>query len=268
MSKVLVVSEFQRGYFAQSSTPRDVHGKLPRMSLAQVSIQPRFCGPSTSGNGGYTSGLLAGFLSGSAEVTLRAPPPVNVPLQVERAEDERILLMDGATVVAEARAVELAPMELPEAVSWEGAQAASRVYPGFHHHQYPSCFVCGPARPFEDGLALFPGAVADRKVVAAPWQPATDLGDAEGRVLPVFMWAALDCPSWFGYAAFNEPLPPILLGRLSAQIAARPLTGDRCVVMGWSLGREGRKIRCASAVFSEDGKALAWAQAIWVALKE
>ena len=45
-----------------------------------VVVAEQFRGPPDSGNGGYVSGLLAGYLSPSAaaegvEVTLRAPTP-------------------------------------------------------------------------------------------------------------------------------------------------------------------------------------------------
>jgi len=236
------------------------------MSLGQVLIQPRFCGPTTSGNGGYTCGRLADFLAGPCEVTLRSPPPLDIAMEVEPQQSGSIALTHGTTVIAEARRTTVST-DLPEPVSWEQAVAASRAYPGFVEHQYPSCFVCGPGRPLHDGLSIFPGAVGNREVVAAPWQPAKDLCDPDGRVLPAFMWAALDCPSWYGYAAFHEPVPPILLGRLSAQVNERAHAEERCVAMGWALGREERKIRCASAVFSAAGRALAWAQATWIVLK-
>ena len=236
------------------------------MSLGQVLIEPRFCGPSNSGNGGYTCGLLAGFLPGVAEVTLRSPPPIATPLEVAQKADGGVALLDGSTLIAEAQSTTLS-LALPAPASWEEARTASRDYPGFRHHQYPSCFVCGPHRLHGDGLALFPGPVDDRGVVAAPWAPAHDLCDADGRLRAAFMWAALDCPSWYGYAAFHEPAPPILLGRLTAELLDLPHAGDACVVMGWFLGREGRKIRCASAVFGPKGRALAWAEATWVVLK-
>lgn len=41
-----------------------------------IVIPRRFRGPLTSGNGGYTCGLLAGIVGGEAEVTLRLPPPL------------------------------------------------------------------------------------------------------------------------------------------------------------------------------------------------
>jgi hypothetical protein len=46
-------------------------------------IMSRFCGPPDSGNGGYVCGLIAGYLDGPAEVTLRKPPPLETPLNLE-----------------------------------------------------------------------------------------------------------------------------------------------------------------------------------------
>ena len=45
-----------------------------------VRIDRRFRGPADSANGGYAAGLLASFLDGPAEVTLRLPPRVYASL--------------------------------------------------------------------------------------------------------------------------------------------------------------------------------------------
>ena len=45
-------------------------------------IAPRFHGPPSSANGGYTAGLLANAAGNSAECTLRAPPPLDAPLEL------------------------------------------------------------------------------------------------------------------------------------------------------------------------------------------
>jgi len=66
---------------------------------ATITIARRFRGPEASGNGGYTCGLVAGFLEGEAEVTLRRPPPLERPLAVTR-EGERVLVHDGPYLVA------------------------------------------------------------------------------------------------------------------------------------------------------------------------
>ena len=63
----------------------------------ELVIDPRFNGPVGSANGGYTCGLVADFLDGTAEVTLRRPPPLGRPLGVER-DDRRVVVRDGSRV--------------------------------------------------------------------------------------------------------------------------------------------------------------------------
>ena len=82
----------------------------------EITLPHRYRGPLTSANGGYACGRLAAFVDGDeVEVTLRLPPPLDRPLNVERVEDQ-VRLLDGEAIVAEGRA---APVEvkLPAAVS-------------------------------------------------------------------------------------------------------------------------------------------------------
>jgi hypothetical protein len=237
------------------------------MAESTISISKRFCGPAQSGNGGYCSGVLAERMVGGCQVTLRAPPPLDRALQVERGADGSLLLRDTEQLIAEATAIEV-DSAVPEPVSWAEAERAVAGFPGFRAHPYPSCFVCGTERAEGDGLRIFPGPVAGRRLVAAPWAPAADLCDEQGHVQSPFLWAALDCPSWFGFAAFAEKVPPILLGRLASAIVRRPERAERCVVVGWHVGSEGRRIGCGSALYSESGECLAYARSTWVVLKQ
>jgi hypothetical protein len=82
-----------------------------------------------------------------------------------------------------------------------------------------------------------------------------------------FVWSALDCPGWFGYASFVEDAPRVLLGRLAAEVVRAPRAGESCVVVGWAMGREGRKISCGTALFDARGAALARARSTWIVLK-
>ena len=79
---------------------------------------------------------------------------------------------------------------------------------------------------------------------------------------------ALDCPTGYaGGAARHLGLTGtglILLGRMSARIDARPTPGDRCVVVAWPIGRDGRKIFAGGALLGEDGGVLAVAHATWL----
>jgi hypothetical protein len=231
-----------------------------------IRIERRFCGPPASANGGIACGHVAAEILGPAEVTLRSPPPLDEWLELADEGEGKLTLKHGETLIAEGRAarVELA---LPSPVTPQLARAATAGFLGWKHHPYPTCFVCGPARPQADGLGLFPGPVAERGLVAAPWTPLASLCDAQGRAHPHFVWAALDCPSWFGHASFVEPVPPILLGRLAVQIERLPRAGEACVVLGWSLGVEGRRIQCAAALHDAHGNYLAWSRATWITLR-
>ena len=71
--------------------------------MTSIIIDKRYCGPPNSGNGGYVCGRLARHIPGGAEVTLRAPPPLDKPLDVVATDDGLWELRDGATVVATGR---------------------------------------------------------------------------------------------------------------------------------------------------------------------
>jgi hypothetical protein len=231
----------------------------------QITIDRRFRGPPESGNGGYVCGVVAGLVGGTAEVTLRRPPPLDRPLQVARLDDGTVALRDGEMVIAEGAP---APVEIeaPEPVSFTDAEEASRSYLGFRQHIFPTCLVCGPQRTEGDGLRIFPGSVPGRDIVAAPWTPDASLAGEDSTVRPEFVWAALDCPS--GWAVFGDPSQgrPAVLGRLAARLIAPVQPSERCVVIGWPLGEDGRKLYSGTALFSHDGELRAVARATWVRL--
>ena len=70
----------------------------------ELVIDRKFRGPTESANGGYTCGVLASFMHGPAEVTLRLPPPLERPLEVRT--DGALELKDGNAIVAEAAPAE------------------------------------------------------------------------------------------------------------------------------------------------------------------
>ena len=90
----------------------------------ELTFARRFRGPLTSANGGYASGSLAAFLEGDVvEVTLRLPPPLELPLAVH-LNGEAAVLLDGDAVVAEARVAEL-ELDLPAPVPFAAAEQAT-----------------------------------------------------------------------------------------------------------------------------------------------
>ena len=73
------------------------------MTLA-IAIDERFCGPPSSGNGGYVCGLLAAQVDAPVvEATLRRPVPLMGPLAIDRTLDPAVMRRDGDIVIAEAR---------------------------------------------------------------------------------------------------------------------------------------------------------------------
>lgn len=243
--------------------------------VEQLTIPGRFTGPPRSANGGYVSGAVAGLLStgDAVEVTLRQPPPVDRPLQIDRQPD-RVRLYDGETLLAEAVPANL-QVQLPAGVTpAEAASAAehfdTRTYA--RAHPFPGCFTCGPARPHEDGLRLFPAAVPGRdRLVAWPWTPAASLTGDDGLVDMPVMWAALDCPSGlsrFADTGLSDADVPAVLGRMTTVVHRRPTPGELVVSSGWVIDDRGRKLSAGAALWSEDGDALAVSESIWITLSD
>jgi hypothetical protein len=227
-----------------------------------LTIPRRFNGPLDSGQGGYVAGVVAGFLDGVAQVSLRRPVPLETPLELVREDDGSVGVVDGETLVAEGRRVSGVEAEVPAPVSPSEARAAAERYRGPPDGLFSRCFVCGPAR--EDAFGVFAGTVEGREVVASPWTPPEWAADANGEVLPEFVWAVLDCPTYFALYMDGE-LPMSVLGRLTARLDTPVVAGAEHVVIAWPIEIEGRKHHAGAAVLSGDGEALAVARALLIA---
>ncbi len=231
-----------------------------------VVIPERFNGPPASANGGYTCGVVAGHIdAAAAEVSLRRPPPLDRPLEVER-EGERVLLLDAGELVAEGAQSAAVDVEPPRAVDLEEAARAGRRYPWLERHPYPTCFVCGPGRA-EDGLELYAGPTEDGRLFAAAWTPAEEW-DEGGRVRDEIVWAALDCPSAVPVMSAEAREGEAVLARLGAAIEGPIFAGRPHVVLAWKLEDDGRKQHSASAILDSDGAVLARARALWIKLSD
>ena len=67
--------------------------------MRQIQIPARFNGPPNSGNGGYSCGVLAAFIDGPSRVRLHVPLPLDRELRVVEAQDGRVEMYDGDTLV-------------------------------------------------------------------------------------------------------------------------------------------------------------------------
>ncbi len=236
------------------------------MTTSPLLVPARFNGPPGSGNGGYVAGLLAARRDpdGAATVTLREPPPLEVPM---------VVLTEGGVTTASFGGAVIATAEPGEPASdpvgpvpFEDAAEAEGRYAGLTAHPFPTCYVCGPERPAGDGMGLRPGPVGgdgDRRV-ATTWVPGADQGGSDGPVATAFVWAALDCPGGWSSDIVARPM---VLGRMTAAVHARPEVGDRCVVVGRVLRVDGRKTFTATTAYDGDGRVLGTAEATWIALR-
>lgn len=218
--------------------------------VTPIVIDRRYRGPLRSANGGYAAGLLASALGGAAEVTLRRPPPLETLLEVRR-DAERILLLDGETLVAEARPADPG-LDVPAAPAFETVSAAGAGLPeGWGTADFGECFSCG-ARSEGDGLAIHPQPFGG--LVAAAWVAA--------EVTPEVVWAAIDCSGAYAVGGPGRGEP--LLARMTARIDRLPAEGEECVVLGWPLVEDGRKLHAGTALVGEDGAALAVSRQLWM----
>ena len=238
------------------------------MSHATTLVIPsRFCGPPDSGNGGYVCGRIAMYVNAPVTVTLRRPPPLATPMAVERGGDGPVRIYHGSTLIAEATAAPDPPaLAAPGPVSAAEARTAAGGARYFQDPVFPDCFVCGMSRQPGDGLRIFPGPVPGRAVCAAPWTPDPSVTGPDGRVRPEVVWAALDCPSGIAAAeaAGLSQDTAILLGRMTASLAALPAPGGQCLVIAWPAGHDGRKLLAGSALLGPTGEVLAVATAVWL----
>lgn len=227
-----------------------------------LTISSRYNGPPTSGNGGYSAGLLARLIDGPAAVSLRSPPPLDRPLEV-RDTGSRLEVWAKNTLVMHAHAA------LPASPPPPAAPDLDRVLEGrpsirAEEHPLPTCFVCGPSRATQDGLHIFSNHVRGYEGVANLWVPSREFGDETGQLRSELIWAALDCPSYF--AIPGQP-GLALLGSMCTRILQRPIVETPLIVAAWHERSDGRKHHTGSALYTADGDLLAQAVTLWIQLR-
>lgn len=231
-----------------------------------VVIEQRFRGPPASGQGGYSCGLVAERIDAdSATVTLRSPPPLGRPLQIERDEDV-VKLLDGDTLVAEGAADAL-EIEVPDAVSLDAARRASaQPFWAQSIHPFPGCFGCGFERDQTEAVAIWMGSDESSGLMAGIWTPSPEFAGDDGTVSKLIAWAALDCPTATGA---NLPLDGVsVLGRLSGRVVGPIAPGEPHSVIAWPISDDGRKHVGGSAIHDADGRLCAYSAGLWIELRD
>jgi hypothetical protein len=232
------------------------------MTPDTVVLDPRENGPRGFANGGFACGTLAGWVGGTATVTLMAPLPVGVPLDVRPAASAVELLLDGRPL-ASAVLAEPFVAEPPYLPTRSEASAAWEAHP-FRGLDLPlsDCVVCGAQRM--DGLRICFGPVPGHPdMMASPFLVPESF--CTGGVLRTpAVWGALDCVSYPAEAVRRGRFA--LLGRLTAH-ARRPIpVGARMTAVGWTESIGNRSMRTASALLAGD-EVFASARAVWVEAK-
>jgi hypothetical protein len=252
---------------------------MSELPLPDLVVPARFCGPPSSGNGGWSAGAIAAYAGPgdhaeprpAVTVSLHAPPPLDASLRVHREGDGFVATYDERPVLT-AHGATQGVDDVP-AVSPGEARAAEASYAGLRSHPFPTCFACGTGRAPGDGLRIFPGRVSDhdgRARVAATWTPDPTVAedyhayvDEHPRTALPITWAALDCVGgWAG--DLEERL--MVLARMTARVDALPAIGEEHVVVGLGGPQEGRKTWTSSTIYDADGRVVASAEHLGVAV--
>lgn len=222
--------------------------------MPQLVIDSDYAGLPDLVHGGYVAGVLTGALAtDSSRVRLRRPVPAAQELRLERPAPGHVELQDAAGLLADGFAADVL-LDVPEPVAPDEARAATGRFPGTTHHPFPRCVCCGPEHP--RGLRVFPGPVSGRAVVAALWVPPEALADERGDLPWTLVCAALDCPQLWALmvhapaASTDRVVTAVLETRLERPVRA----GLPHVVIGWPIGRDGRRRLAGAAVFGPGGE--------------
>jgi hypothetical protein len=240
--------------------------------LSTITIAPGFNGPRLSGNGGYVGGVMAERYTeafggdGTVEITLRAPIPIARALQVVRCRDS-LMLRDGDTLLCEARAGSVDHLEPPPApTDWTDVMRRADGGGSPTDSNFGFCIVCGQGRPVGDGLRVLGSAGPRPGYSLSCYVPHANHADTDGRIRHAFVWGTLDCPGAFA-AQDPDDMRPALTGRMTARVIESPRVGERCAVVGWRIGAEGRKLYSGTALYTESGRLCALGTCTWILLR-
>ncbi len=234
--------------------------------MTTLTIPAQYNGPPDMANGGYLCGTIAAHFDGAIEVTLRAPTPLERPLTLIKSDETHAELFHQDTKLADIRTTSLA-LDPPAPPRFEDALKISRAYYQETEHPVANCFVCGPNRK-QDGLRVHAWPVS-KDLATAPWAPDEKFARADGTIDPAFIWAALDCPGATAVEAeeVNKKGGLMLLGKLAGEVTGTLRAREKCTVIAWPLGHDGRKHYAGTAVFNEGGGCVGKARATWIELK-
>ena len=235
-------------------------------------IEPRFNGPRLSGNGGYVGGVMAGRFTERSAATARSRSPCarrfRSTAAAGRARGRRA---DAArrrhADLRGARRLGDAPEPPPAPTDWDDVMRRGEDGGSPEDSDFTWCVVCGRKRGVGDGLRVFGTSGPQPGYSLSCYLPHANHADGEGRIRPEFVWGTLDCPGAFAAQDIDD-MRPALTGRMTARVIEPPKVGERCAVVGWKIGEEGRKLYSGTALYTESGRLCAIGTCTWIVLKE
>ena len=233
-----------------------------------ILIERRFCGPPGSANGGYAAGRLAAALGEGIEhpvqVRLHGPPPLDVPLAVNKQATDTVQLTNRGELVATATWTSSEPPPFAPASLRQAELASQPLDPD--QHPFPRCFVCGPLREHGDGLRIFPGPIPHTDTFAAVWTPDQNLSSSGNQMPSEFVWAALDCASGVPLLLIDPNSRRCVLATITVRLRASPGVAGPHILTSKVTGMEGRKRFSQAMLSTADGAIYAIGSAIWIEL--
>jgi hypothetical protein len=230
-----------------------------------VVVDSPYCGMPGVGHGGFTAGLAAERLPGQlVEARFLRPPPSATPMRL-RAAQQGLELLDGDNVVLQLHPVTLA-LEVPEPPTMRQAEYAAMANLEISARPSPTCITCGNERAPGDGLRVFVHPIDAREIVAGAWTPHENFGDASGHLAERFIWAALDCPTFWAIDAAYDVDVPLVTARLAVSILQRVPVDQPLIVMAWPIAERSNRLWVSgAAIVTPEGRPLAVARATWIA---
>jgi hypothetical protein len=235
--------------------------------MTQITVERRFHSWPTVAHGGYVAGHLAARLDGPCEVTLRQAVPFDTPLTVRQDDRGRIVLGTDGAVMMRAQPTDL-DVQVPAPVSFSEAAATAWDHASIPRHPTPTCFCCGYDRNEGDGLRVWPGSLPGRRTVAAGWIPHAVFGGESGALELPYVWAALDCPSFWGIVQWLPAMPNVVTIRLEGQVLGPVHAAQQHVVLGWPIAHRGRRMIGGSAILGPNGDLLACSRVTWLEVRD
>lgn len=228
-----------------------------------VRIPPELNGPARSANGGVAAGTMARLVTGPAEVRLSSPSPLGTDLPLRRDSEWAVAADTDGMEVMRVRPAEPPAVEVPDVEP--GAIGDGFPFPDHPAH---TCVICGQDHP--DSLRMFPAPVPGHTGVMGTWWTPPDWAiDDAGHLRTDLLWGVLDCPGALAVMQEEDEQVFAALAGITGEVLAPVRAGERVLVLGFTLGSDGRhashgsdgsdgdrgrKRHTGTAVLGEDGE--------------